>query len=430
MDRSFQRTRPSRLHGGISVAPAFLLLFCAACSGNGPTGGGTVDDLPALSLTEVQRIGSLDDPDVGFSRIAGVGVGPEANVFVLDAGDRDIRVYAPDGTLLRTIGRPGQGPGEFQNVPMFGVVGDTVWAFQNFSRRLSLFDRQGNLLSDNPVDGVRVALAGKMDGVLFPALMRPDGRLVGRMLLWVARKTPASIAQGDTVQVPFVLFDGRGRPVDTVGWYPDPQTGSTPPETITAEARQFVVPPPPSPDPDVIATTDGRILVDRPLAQNADTGSFSVTRVLFSGDTIYHRSYRYRPVGYPEAVLDSLATMYVRRGGGMVYIVNGVRQEAAPPSDVSGIARKIRDAMHFPDVQPPIQRSFLGADGSLWLRREDDGGALYRWLVLGPDGVARGNVDLSRNTSPSWARGNDVWLTEQDPLGVPWLVHDRIGTGS
>lgn len=308
------------------------------------------------------------------------------------------------------------------------MVGDTVWAFQTFARRLSLFDRQGNLLSDELVDGVRVPLANH-DGYLLPWLMRPDGRLVGRMMYWGAIKGPNSVRVGDTVQVPFVLFNGHGRAVDTVGWYPEPQRPPKPPDVLTIGSSRYAVPQPPLSTPDAITTVDGRILVDRPLAKGSDTASFSVTHVLFSGDTVYHRVYRYRPRAYPDAALDSLATRTVRRGGGMVYYVDGVRQEPKPPDDMAGTVAKVRDAMHFPDVQPPVQRNLLGADGSLWLRREEDGGALYRWLILDPDGRARGHVQLPRNVNPSWTRGDDVWLTETDSLGVPWLVHDRIGSG-
>ena len=54
----------------------------------------------------------------------------------------EIRVYSPEGIILRCIGRRGGGPGEFERAPRFGVSGDTVWAVDNRRNRITLFDRE------------------------------------------------------------------------------------------------------------------------------------------------------------------------------------------------------------------------------------------------------------------------------------------------
>ena len=41
--------------------------------------------------------------------------GPDGNIYVLDWSDAFIKVYSPDGKLLRRMGGKGQGPGEFQD---------------------------------------------------------------------------------------------------------------------------------------------------------------------------------------------------------------------------------------------------------------------------------------------------------------------------
>jgi len=49
-----------------------------------------------------------------FSQIAEVGVDKEENIYVLDLKDAHIMVFNKYGEYLRTIGKRGQGPGEFQ----------------------------------------------------------------------------------------------------------------------------------------------------------------------------------------------------------------------------------------------------------------------------------------------------------------------------
>lgn len=89
------RRQISPSHPGMldALLTAAVLLGATACSNAGPSKAGMVGDLPTLTLREVQRIGSVDDPDVGFSRIGRMDVGPDGNIFVVDDQDRDIRVY-------------------------------------------------------------------------------------------------------------------------------------------------------------------------------------------------------------------------------------------------------------------------------------------------------------------------------------------------
>jgi hypothetical protein len=82
--------------------------------------------------------------------------------------------------------------------------------------------------------------------------------------------------------------------------------------------------------------------------------------------------------------------------------------------------------MSFPEYQPPVQQSVVGADGGLWLRREDAGGPTWRWLVLDDSGMPRGEVELSRRARVAWSRGDDLWVIEPDEFDIPWLVRYRV----
>lgn len=67
-----------------------------------------------LALKEVWRAGGEDDEDVLFGVITDIVADAKGNFYLLDSQLTEIQVYAPDGTYVRTIGREGEGPGEFR----------------------------------------------------------------------------------------------------------------------------------------------------------------------------------------------------------------------------------------------------------------------------------------------------------------------------
>jgi hypothetical protein len=68
-----------------------------------------------------------------------IDVDPRGNIYVADRWA--IRVFAPDGGLLRSIGRQGQGPGEFDALTSVEVMpGDSIYAFDAGTSRVTVFE--------------------------------------------------------------------------------------------------------------------------------------------------------------------------------------------------------------------------------------------------------------------------------------------------
>jgi sugar lactone lactonase YvrE len=71
---------------------------------------------PEMAIELVKMIGEMESENEAliFFMPADIAFDNEGNVYVLDSGNHRIQKFGPDGKYLVTIGRQGQGPGEFQ----------------------------------------------------------------------------------------------------------------------------------------------------------------------------------------------------------------------------------------------------------------------------------------------------------------------------
>ena len=76
---------------------------------------GTWGDSPKVGIELVRTIGELEakDENVAFNLPSDVALDRDGNIYILDSGNHRIQKFGPDGQYLATIGRKGQGPGEF-----------------------------------------------------------------------------------------------------------------------------------------------------------------------------------------------------------------------------------------------------------------------------------------------------------------------------
>lgn len=79
------------------------------------TGPGVWGKTPKVALEPVRTLGDVDtaDENLAFYMPANIVVDDAGNMYVLDSGNHRIQKFGPDGKYLATLGRQGQGPGEF-----------------------------------------------------------------------------------------------------------------------------------------------------------------------------------------------------------------------------------------------------------------------------------------------------------------------------
>ena len=70
---------------------------------------------PKIQLEKIRTMGDLDtlDEHVAFYMPLDMALDKDGNLYVLDTGNHRIQKFSPEGEYMATIGRQGQGPGEF-----------------------------------------------------------------------------------------------------------------------------------------------------------------------------------------------------------------------------------------------------------------------------------------------------------------------------
>ena len=111
-------------------------------------------------LEELWTAGGLDDEEVLFGIITQVKIGENNLIYLLDNQLSQVQVYSPDGELLRTLGGPGEGPGEVSNPASMAVLpGGAIGLVKPMPGKLIKLDKDGTPLGDfvpagyDPTDG-------------------------------------------------------------------------------------------------------------------------------------------------------------------------------------------------------------------------------------------------------------------------------------
>lgn len=148
------------------LAVGLVLLVVSCSTDTGSLQMPRVGQGPVLAVIDSIR---LTEPDSAFLSFP-TAVEPlqSGGLLIGDATSSRIFVYAPDGTLVRLIGRRGQGPGEFVVPGAMAVLGDTVLAVADWQiERLTLLDlRTGEPSHSFQIGGLAYSLAWRGDTLM------------------------------------------------------------------------------------------------------------------------------------------------------------------------------------------------------------------------------------------------------------------------
>jgi hypothetical protein len=314
---------------------------------------------PPLPIIRLERVLTLGGDHAGretaFADVADIAAGAAGEVYVLDAGDKSVRVFSSAGAPVRRFGREGAGPGEF-NLPVSLRV-DTLVAVSDLGQqRMTYFSMDGRHLRTqrDPTPGglplLRVVALrnGQIVGVT-PSVMGVSARGSGR--------TGSPFAA--------VIVAGAGGSVDTLL---RPHAGSAlfHPRDAAAPFGTF-------------ETHAGRggahaVLGDSILAV-ADG---------YSGQVTWYRAERQGLTRLRTRQLDS-------------------RSRAVTPDDVRRMERQLyAQFAELPRglvVEPPPRvsiatQALFAPDGSLWIRNTAGRGIAHVWTVFDQAGSVKMRLSL------------------------------------
>jgi len=386
------------------------VLVSTACSPaeGGPTWEGEVDTLPsgtivvtnpatgvwdsatAWRVVEELRIGTVEEIGPALlGQVTALEVDAAGRIYVLEGQAQELRVFDRAGRYVRTIGRKGGGPGEFnQAIGMAWSPAGHLWVLDPQNNRISVIDTAGTFVTSHHALGgfVFMPWPGGFDtaGVFYnyaPDLSGGDFRML------------------------LVRYDSALNPVDSIRppRYEGPENYF---EVVTNQGR-------------------GRMRTGVPFGPGLDweltpagdfwaalTGPYELFRVSGRGDTLRRVTRAFEPVPVTGEDVDSaIANLeWFTSQGGKV------------------------DRSRIPGVKPAVRGMLVADDGHLWIDvttrdRADQG---YVFDIFDSEGRYLGPLRLPFQLSsypPPVIRDGMVIGVTQDELEVPFVVRARILKG-
>jgi hypothetical protein len=119
-----------------------------------------------FKLEEVLSIGNEKDENYLFYRTWHLAVDKQGNIYVLDEGNKRIQVFDKKGQYLRTIGRKGQGPGEFRSPQNVFVNDKNGEVYVADFRSIKVFASNGNYLKTIPLESFNRSYCISPNGII------------------------------------------------------------------------------------------------------------------------------------------------------------------------------------------------------------------------------------------------------------------------
>lgn len=110
--------------------------------------GGQWGANPAVKLELIRTIGGLDaEENLSFNNPSDIVRDSAGNLYILDMDNNRIQKLDSEGKFIKTIGRKGQGPGEFQGPSSMDIdTEDNLFVFDVRTRRIEVFSSDGKPL--------------------------------------------------------------------------------------------------------------------------------------------------------------------------------------------------------------------------------------------------------------------------------------------
>lgn len=324
-------------------------------------------------------------------------------IYVLDPAAFGVHRFDRRGHWLGTIGREGDGPGEFRRPTAMGWLSDTLWVADRSLSRLSFFDRDGTFL--------RSVRFGLVSG---PATIMPRRAASGRRIVSVPYVSVRSATEMDAL--PILLLDEDGVVRDTLGWQTVGQVAvsvATPPGHGESVPRTMSVSHPFDRRSLLAHDPHSRWLSLGTWRKSSDDQSYlELLRVTTEGDTA---AFVRLPLGR-SAISRGDVRSYAERIYGKL-----------PESFRSRVSRRELTRAFLGQIARPsetaVDAMLASEDGTVWLRRTRPRTAsLIQWAGYGQAGAFVGFLEFPLEYHLMAASEGLLWTIHRDPLGLPTIT--------
>ncbi len=349
-----------------------------------------IEAVPNWTLAEVPEasVGVLEgDRAELFASIRAGALGPHG-MYVLDGSYHEVRVFDQTGSHVMSLGREGDGPGEFRN-PTGLVVGrdSTITVWDRGLHRLTVFGHDGEVL--------RTATVTEM--FLNPMLqsVAADGSFV----LSDFQYPPTGISEAGVGSVVVTAYSMEGELLDTLGVLTGPQVTG-----LGGISKPFT-------NPDLVASDRDGVWLLR-----VDTAL--IVRVNLVGDTLQAVTWESpdRDVTGPD--LDAFVDFRLER--------------ITDPAVRSDRERQLRQPGVAAERHPVASRLETDGVGRLWIVEREDWDQIQSptWLVFGPEGRVLGRWEEPLESLSLLDADETMALVQvSDDLGVQRIELRRILKG-
>lgn len=395
--RSDELRRLTRTIGLLAIAYAVVASPCKAQDTLVVEAGGRAAWGVTVGLQVEVQVGSLDgSEEETFGLVGAVAIGPGGEIVVADVMVPAVRVFDSLGHYLRSLGRNGQGPGEFSTLRGLSVTPTGhVATWDPGNQRVSEFDLLGEFYRSFQVptgllssDALATDTAGRY---YVRAFGRPAGsRSTERPYVWLRYDSTGQFS--DTLPIPPPRPNGSRIAL---------MTGSGPLRPFPVETVSAL-----SPFGYQVSGRNNVIALFRPLSDGR------TVKIVREGEIVdVHAEER----SQWQALLDEMA---VRSG----------RERAET----------------VPAHKPAFRSLWIDADGRIWAWRyvpaewhPDEGASRTErppidwrerptWDVFSPRGALLGTITLPHDSYPAAATGRNLWVVETGSLGEQYVTRYAI----
>jgi len=339
-------------------------------------------------------VGVVDGDSVEvFDRVRTPFRTSDGNLAVPATGSNAIQIFRSDGSFVKSLGRPGEGPGEFVGLRAAWPRGDTIEAWDGRAQRLARF------LPDGEVEVVHVHEAGaRFDDGLGP--LGEGWALVGLefdFVEWSHRRDRASVHQ--------ISRDGthEGRIVGTEGMARHRVPGMTGPHPLTPTF--------------VFDLHEGEVFSGESLTPRIQVRDSS-------GALLREIALDLSPPGAPSRTLGQVIDSALARA----------------PEERRGALRRRLVAFPEPERLPLFWSFLVDEEGFLWVRPYEPfrhsvaldghlagrGGPGGEWRIVAPDGSEVGRIEVPEGFEPWQVAADAVVGIHEDDLGVESVRVHRL----